>query len=136
MFSKITIQTRSKVDLIDITAQVQQAIADKGITEGVCFLFCPHTTAGIVLNENWDPTVEQDVAMVLKHMVPEKLSYRHSEGNSTAHIKSVLVGNDHFIFIEEGKLQMGTWQGIFFAEFDGPRQRTLWVKTLSDATSG
>jgi len=136
MFKKIEIPTRSKVDLIDITADIQQAVTEEAIDEGVCFIYCPHTTAGIVLNENWDPTVESDVAMILEHIAPEGLPYRHSEGNSTAHIKSILVGNDHFIFVQERHLQMGQWQGIFLAEFDGPRRRTIWIKVVCDATSG
>ncbi len=133
MFIKLSAQTRSKMDLIDITDQINEAIAEAGISDGICFLYCPHTTAGIVLNEDWDPAVESDVAMVLDRMVPEGLPYRHPEGNSPAHIKSVLVGNDHFIFIHDGELQMGQWQGIFMAEFDGPRHRDLWIKVVGDA---
>jgi len=136
MFIQIEIQTRAKVDLVDITSEIQQAITEAGIEEGICFLFCPHTTAGLVLNENWDPSVEKDVAMLLEHMVPEGLPYRHAEGNSPAHIKSVLVGTDHFIFIQRGQLQMGNWQCIFFAEFDGPRRRKVWIKALRDQSSG
>ncbi len=136
MFIQIEIQTRAKVDLVDITAEIQQAITESRIEEGICFLFCPHTTAGLVLNENWDPSVEKDIAMLLEHMVPEGLPYRHAEGNSPAHIKSVLVGTDHFIFIQRGQLQMGNWQGIFFAEFDGPRRRKVWVRALKDQPSG
>jgi secondary thiamine-phosphate synthase enzyme len=133
MFIKVNIQTRSKVDLLDITQQIKKAITESEVVEGICFLFCPHTTAGLVLNENWDPTVERDVAMVLNQMVPEDLPYRHSEGNSPAHIKAILVGTDHFIFIQNGDLQLGQWQGIFLAEFDGPRHRSVWVKVVSDA---
>ena len=136
MFVKIEIQTRNKIDFIDITANVQHAVTAKGVAEGICFVYCPHTTAGIVLNENWDPTVERDLTMVLVRIVPEDLRYQHSEGNSTAHIKSVLLGSDHFIFVQDHKLQLGQWQGIFFAEFDGPRRRTVWVKVVQDATSG
>ncbi|NBD36200.1 MAG: YjbQ family protein [Chloroflexi bacterium] len=136
MFKKIEIQTRNKVDLIDITDRVQDAIREQQVSEGVCFVYCPHTTAGIVLNENWDADVEKDLAMVLNKIVPDDLPYRHGEGNSPAHIKSVLVGSDHFIFIQNGQLQMGRWQGVFLAEFDGPRHRTVWVKVQSEATSG
>ena len=136
MFKKIEIQTRNKVDLIDITDRIQDAIREKQVSEGVCFVYCPHTTAGIVLNENWDADVEKDLAMVLNKIVPDDLSYRHGEGNSPAHIKSVLVGSDHFIFVQNGQLQMGQWQGVFLAEFDGPRHRTVWVKVQSEATSG
>jgi len=132
MFTQIEIQTRSKVDLIDITGDVQRALDETGVAEGICFIFCPHTTAGLVLNENWDPSVETDVALVLDRMVPEGLPYRHSEGNSPGHVKSVLVGTNHFVFIQKHKLQLGTWQGIFFAEFDGPRCRKVWIKVSEE----
>ena len=102
MFIKVKTQTHNKVDFIDITPEVQKIVSESGVKEGICFLYCPHTTAGIVLNENWDPTVERDIAMALEHMIPEHLPYRHSEGNSPGHIKSVLVGSDHFIFIQMG----------------------------------
>ncbi|MCJ7549150.1 MAG: secondary thiamine-phosphate synthase enzyme YjbQ, partial [Anaerolineae bacterium] len=120
MFAKIDVQTRSKIDLLDITDRIKQAVAETGIADGICFLYCPHTTAGLVLNENWDPNVESDVSMLLGHMVPDDLPYQHGEGNSPAHIKAVLVGTDHFIFVHNNDLQMGQWQGIFLAEFDGP----------------
>ena len=136
MFARLEIQTRNKVDFIEITAEVQQAVNEKSIDEGICFVYCPHTTAGIVLNENWDPTVEKDVTILLKHMVPEDLPFRHEEGNSPSHIKSILVGSDHFIFVQEQRLQLGQWQGIFLAEFDGPRRRTIWIKIVPDAASG
>lgn len=130
MYKQIEIQTRNKVDLLDITTAIEHAIAEIPIEEGICFLFCPHTTAGIVLNENWDPTVEQDLAMVLEHMVPDGLRYAHHEGNSPAHVKSVLLGSDHFIIISQHQLQLGQWQGVFFAEFDGPRRRRIWIRVL------
>jgi secondary thiamine-phosphate synthase enzyme len=133
MFVKLDIQTRSKVDLIDITDRISEALQGTGIEEGICFLYCPHTTSGIVLNENWDPTVESDIAMVLDLMVSENLPYRHGEGNSPAHIKSVLVGTDHFIFVRGGELEMGQWQGVFLAEFDGPRHRSIWIRVVKDA---
>ncbi|MGC9358348.1 MAG: secondary thiamine-phosphate synthase enzyme YjbQ [Anaerolineae bacterium] len=136
MFIQIEVQTRNKVDLIDITDKIREAVRETGITQGVCFLFCPHTTAGLVLNENWDPSVEKDVAMVLDRMAPQDLSYRHGEQNSPAHIKSVLVGSDHFLFVQEGNLKLGQWQGIFFAEFDGPRHRNLWIRVIEDQVSG
>ena len=136
MFIQIEVQTRSKIDFQEITALVQQAIDGTGITEGICFLFCPHTTAGLVLNENWDPTVETDTAMILSRLAPADLPYRHAEGNAPAHVKSILVGSDHFLFIRSGRLQLGTWQGIFFAEFDGPRRRKLWLRVIEDQPSG
>ena len=136
MFIKIDVQTRSKVDLVDITSRVVEAISEAEIQDGVCFVYCPHTTAGIMLNENWDPSVEKDVAMVLERMVPDDLSYNHREGNSPAHIKSVLVGTDHFVLVHNGELQLGQWQGVFLAEFDGPRHRTIWLNVMDDCTSG
>jgi len=136
MFVQIEVQSRNKVDFLDITEQVQSALGKTDVQEGICFIYCPHTTAGIVLIENWDPSVEKDLAMLLDRMVPQDLSYRHGEGNSPAHIKSVLVGTDHFIFIRQGRLKMGRWQGIFFAEFDGPRRRKVWLRVVSDEDSG
>lgn len=133
MFIQLDVKTGDHVDLIDITSKVQNLIDEHEIDEGLCFLFCPHTTAGIVLNENWDPTVEEDLAMALKRIVPDNLSYQHQEGNSPSHIKSVLVSSDHFVLIHNHELKLGTWQGIFFAEFDGPRQRKVWVKLISEA---
>ncbi len=135
MFKKIEIATRTRVDFIDITAEIERAVQESLVEEGICFLYCPHTTAGIVLNENWDPDVESDIAMMLARIVPDGLPYRHSEGNSTAHIKSVLLGSDHFIFVQEHRLQMGQWQGVFLAEFDGPRRRSVWIKIICDAAS-
>jgi secondary thiamine-phosphate synthase enzyme len=132
MFTEIEIKTRDKVDLVDITARVQDVVDRADVTEGTCFVYCPHTTSGIVLNENWDASVERDLAMVLDRTAPQDLSYDHGEGNAPAHVKSVLVGSDHFIFVRDGKLQMGRWQGVFFAEFDGPRRRTLWIKVVKD----
>ncbi|HOT92906.1 MAG TPA: secondary thiamine-phosphate synthase enzyme YjbQ [Anaerolineae bacterium] len=136
MFKKIEIATRTRVDFIDITAEIERVVQEAMVEEGICFLYCPHTTAGLVLNENWDPDVEGDIAMLLARIVPDGLPYRHSEGNSTAHIKSVLLGSDHFIFVQEHHLQMGHWQGIFLAEFDGPRRRSVWIKIVRDASSG
>ncbi len=136
MFIQIEVQTRSKIDIQDITALIQQAIETTQVDEGLCFLFCPHTTAGIILNENWDPTVEADTAMILERIAPPNLPYRHAEGNAPAHVKSILVGSDHFLFIRKGQLQLGRWQGIFFAEFDGPRRRKLWLRVIRDQLSG
>jgi len=136
MYRKIEISTRAKIDFVDITAEIQKVVQEAAIAEGMCFIYCPHTTAGIVLNENWDPSVENDIAMLLERIVPEGLSYRHSEGNSTAHIKSVLLGSDHFIFVQERRLRMGQWQGVFLAEFDGPRRRTVWIRVVADVASG
>ena len=136
MITHIEITTRDKVDLIDITAQIQEIVEQSDVSEGICFVYCPHTTAGIVLNENWDASVERDIAMVLDRTAPQDLSYRHHEGNAPAHVKSVLVGSDHFLFIHESHLKMGRWQGVFLAEFDGPRHRTLWINLVKDGDRG
>ena len=136
MYRKIEISTRAKIDFVDITAEIQKVVQEAAIAEGMCFIYCPHTTAGIVLNEKWDPSVENDIAMLLERIVPEGLPYRHSEGNSTAHIKSVLLGSDHFIFVQERRLRMGQWQGVFLAEFDGPRRRAVWIRVVADVASG
>jgi secondary thiamine-phosphate synthase enzyme len=134
MVIQLEVETHNKVDFIDITAKIQNKINEHNTEEGICFIFCPHTTAGIVLNENWDPSVEDDVAMALKRIVPDDWSYRHREGNSPSHIQSILVSNDHFVFIHNGELKLGTWQGIFFAEFDGPRRRQVWVKLMNEVS--
>lgn len=129
-FMQLEFQTRAKVDLLDITAEVQQVVAQQEIANGICFLFCPHTTAGLTLNENWDPDVRRDIGMVLDRLAPESLAYAHKEGNSPGHVKATLVGNDHFVFVQGGRLQLGTWQGLYLAEFDGPRRRRVWVRVM------
>lgn len=124
----LSIKTRKQTELIDITEAVQQAAAAEGIASGVCILFVPHTTAAVTINENADPTVREDMLMVLNRIIPWKAEYRHSEGNSPAHIKATLVGASEMIGVESGRLVLGTWQGIFFCEFDGPRTRRLHVR--------
>lgn len=130
-FIQLEFQTRAKVDWLDITAEVQRVVAQQEIANGICFLFCPHTTAGLTLNENWDPDVRRDISLVLDRLAPESLAYAHEEGNSPGHAKATLVGNDHFVFVQGGRLQLGTWQGIYLAEFDGPRRRRVWVRVLA-----
>ncbi len=130
-FIQLEFQTRAKVDWLDITAEVQRVVAQQEIANGICFLFCPHTTAGLTLNENWDPDVRRDISLVLDRLAPESLAYAHEEGNSPGHAKATLVGNDHFVFVQGGRLQLGTWQGIYLAEFDGPRRRRVWVHVLA-----
>ncbi len=129
---QIEVNTRRRQEFQDITAEVQRIIRENGVQDGLCYLFCPHTTAGLTLNENWDPTVRQDIGMVLDELVPQRPDFRHREGNSPAHIKTSLVGSSLTLFVEEGKLLLGTWQGVFLAEFDGPRRRRVLVKLLSD----
>jgi len=117
---------------VDVTAQVQNLVSASKITDGICYLYVPHTTAAITINECADPDVAYDVEGALDRLVPKTGSYRHSEGNSDSHIKSVLVGASQFVFVEDGKLALGHWQGIFFCEFDGPRERRMKVKVVAD----
>lgn len=129
---KISIKTNSRQELIDITDRIQSIIAESKIKDAICFVFCPHTTAGLTINENADPSVKHDILNALNKLVPKNSSYSHAEGNADAHVKSSLFGNSLTIFIESGHLALGTWQGIYFCEGDGPRSREVWVKVLGD----
>lgn len=122
---EIRISTTSRTELLDITSEVQKAVAESGVRDGVCHVYVPHTTAGITINENADPSVRQDILMELNKIVPFQDNYRHLEGNAAAHIKASIVGSSETILVEAGKLLLGTWQGIFFCEFDGPRSRRV-----------
>lgn len=128
---KIEVKTRTKEELIDITSRVKEDVSHSGIKNGICHVYIPHTTAGVTINENADPSVKEDILMTMKKLVPDNLPYRHSEGNSPAHVKASLVGSSVNVIIEEGELQLGTWQGIFFCEFDGPRSRRAYIKISS-----
>ena len=128
MMQTFQVRTSGQSEFIDITRSVQEAVKKTGVADGVCIIFIPHTTAGVTINENADPTVVQDIIMELNKIVPFKDQYRHMEGNSPAHIKASLVGCSQMVFVESGKLVLGTWQGIFFCEFDGPRSRKVHVK--------
>jgi secondary thiamine-phosphate synthase enzyme len=128
---RITISTSQGTELVDITRPVQAAVGDMGATDGVLYLFCPHTTAGLTLNENWDPNVKLDLLLTVdSHIAPSDARHRHSEGNSPAHIKTSLFGSTALVFVEGGQLQLGQWQGLYLAEFDGPRRRQVWLKFL------
>jgi secondary thiamine-phosphate synthase enzyme len=126
----LTVKSKTKTQLIDITPEIQKAVRSSGISEGFCMLYVPHTTAAITINESADPDVASDIMMVLNEVIPWKADYRHLEGNSPAHIKSTLVGASEIIAIENGSLVLGTWQGIFFCEFDGPRTRNLHMRLM------
>ncbi len=128
MLNRLTIRTRSQSELMDITPLVRDVVDKSEIENGVCHVFVPHTTAGITINENADPSVRQDILMELDKLVPWQGNYTHLEGNAAAHIKASLVGSSETIPVENGELVLGTWQGVFFAEFDGPRRREVWVK--------
>jgi secondary thiamine-phosphate synthase enzyme len=127
---EINIRTNSLVEMVDITVSVQTAINDKKVKSGLCLVFTPHTTAAITINENADPDVQHDIIVALETAIPHQAHYRHSEGNSPAHVKSSLVGASETVIIENGKLVLGTWQSIFFCEFDGPRHRKVLVKVI------
>jgi len=127
----LTVKTTQQTELVDITSQVRQAIQAENVQDGFCFLYVPHTTAAVTINESADPSVKSDILMVLNKIIPWKAGYRHLEGNSPAHIKSTLVGASEMIAIEKGQLVLGTWQGIFFCEFDGPRTRKLHLRLMA-----
>jgi secondary thiamine-phosphate synthase enzyme len=129
----LSVKTRSRTEFVDITAEVQAAVASAGFTDGLCLLYVPHTTAAVTINESADPSVRSDILMVLNDVVPWEAEYRHREGNSPAHVKSSLVGASELVAVENGRLVLGTWQGIFFCEFDGPRSRRLLVKLMAPA---
>jgi secondary thiamine-phosphate synthase enzyme len=127
---QLQIRTTGRQSFEDITQQVQQAVDESGVQEGLCYLFCPHTTAGLTLNENWDPSVQHDMGLALGDLVPQRRDFRHGEGNSPAHVKSSLVGSSQTLFVTGGRLVLGGWQGIYLAEFDGPRTRNVLVKVV------
>lgn len=130
MVHKFKIKTLSGSEMVDITAEVQAVLAENGAERGVCHVFVPHTTCGLAVNENADPDVKRDITAKLDETIFGDFDYRHAEGNSPAHIKSVLVGPSLTLFVEDGALQLGTWQGLFLCEYDGPRHREVWVKFL------
>ncbi len=123
-----TVETREGEELIEITSQVNKAVSGSGVSDGVCHIYTPHTTSAITINENADPHVKSDILKGLAHLNFEKISFRHSEGNSPAHLKSSIIGCSETVLLENGSLCLGTWQGIFFCEFDGPRTRKVYVK--------
>ena len=127
---KISVPTRNRVQIIDITSKINVILADNQWLDGVLTLLVPHTTAGLTINENTDADVKRDMLMELKKIIPFEDGYLHAEGNSAAHIKTAFIGSSETIIVENGKLQLGTWQGIYFMEFDGPRKRSLYIKFL------
>ncbi len=130
MLKYIEVITQKRTHFEDITDEVQEVVDESGVQEGICYLYVPHTTAGVFINENADPDVKWDIEQTLEKLIPWENNYKHIEGNAAAHIKSVLVGTNTFIPIKNGRLMLGTWQGIFFAEFDGPRTRKVIVKII------
>ena len=124
----INVKTDSRIDMVDITSSIQKDISKSGVKEGVCIIYVPHTTAGITINEGADPAVCKDIMAKLNEMVPPNAGYRHGEGNADSHIKASLIGSSVSVLVENGGLVLGTWQKIFFCEFDGPRSRRVYLK--------
>lgn len=127
---ELSVKSRSRTELIDITSDVASAVKQLGIQKGVIMIYVPHTTGAVTINENADPTVKLDVLKVINDIIPWDAGYQHLEGNSAAHIKSSLVGASALVAVEDGRLMLGTWQGIFFCEFDGPRRRRVWLQVI------
>ena len=127
---QLTIRTSGRVEMIDITDRIRSVVQENGIRSGICVLFVPHTTAALTINENADPDVQKDMIREINKIVPFRDGYKHSEGNSAAHIKSTLYSPTLHLIIENRSLLLGTWQGIYFCEFDGPRNRKLYVKLI------
>ncbi len=130
MTHQFTVSTTDKAHFHDVTSQVQEVVNNSGIDNGIVHVFVPHTTAGITINENADPDVQHDMLRHLDKMVPQSNDFRHAEGNSPAHIKASMMGSSVTVFIENGRLKFGTWQGIYLCEFDGPRTRKVWVQAM------
>lgn len=132
---KIKIQTSQREQILDITPQVRDFVAQGSFESGALALFCPHTTAAISINENADPDVKRDILYHLKKTIPQSPEFRHFEDNADAHIKSVLTGFSLILIVEKGEIQLGRWQGVYFFEFDGPKEREVWVKGLPDGAA-
>ena len=129
---QIHVNTGRQCEMLDITKDIERIVEKSGVQSGMCYVFVPHTTAGVTINENADPDVISDILMELNKVVPLKDDYLHAEGNSAAHIKSSIMGCSQEVLIEEGSLKLGTWQSLFFCEFDGPRNRGVWVKVMGE----
>jgi len=132
MIRQLRVKTNSKTELVDITQGVQRLVTESGIRSGLCHVYVPHTTSGITINENTDPNVGRDILKELNKVIPFDDNYGHHEGNSAAHIKSTIVGISKAVMVDEGRLALGTWQSIFYCEFDGPRDRRVFVKVVKD----
>ncbi|MBE3111883.1 MAG: YjbQ family protein [Acidobacteria bacterium] len=126
----IEIRTRAKEEFVDLTTELDRIVSASGVATGVCVVAVPHTTAGVTVNENADTDVRADLLMTLRRIVPDALPYAHAEGNSPAHVKAALVGSSVSLIVEGGRLRLGTWQGVFFCEFDGPRARKAWIQIV------
>ena len=128
----LRIKTSRRTQFVDITREVEHAVRDSDVSDGLCYVYVPHTTAGVVINEHADPDVARDVEGIFDRLIPQDGPYRHAEGNTDSHMKAILTGTSQTVFIENGKLTLGAWQGIFLCEFDGPRQRSVVIKVVPD----
>ncbi|MCM8760485.1 MAG: secondary thiamine-phosphate synthase enzyme YjbQ [Candidatus Omnitrophica bacterium] len=128
---RITVKTTGRQEFVEITHLIEDTVRKSGVKTGICYIYVPHTTCGLTINENADPSVKADILSKLEELVPEDGRYRHPEGNSDAHIKSSILGHSLSVIVKDGILQLGTWQGIFLCEFDGPRTRDIWIEILS-----
>ncbi|KPJ53221.1 hypothetical protein AMJ39_05465 [candidate division TA06 bacterium DG_24] len=127
---EIDVPTSKRTCFVDVTRKVERALRSASVNDGLVCVYVPHTTAAVTINENADPSVSEDIQKMLTELIPFNGGYRHTEGNSAAHIKASIVGSSELVMVENGELVLGTWQGIFFCEFDGPRRRKLWIKAL------
>ena len=132
MVRYINVKSKARTEFIDITDKVQEVLKETGIVSGLCHLYVPHTTAAITINEGADPSVQRDIQSLLNRLIPFEGDYHHREGNSAAHIKATVIGISQSVFIDEGRLVLGTWQSVFFCEFDGPRHRRVALKFVGD----
>jgi secondary thiamine-phosphate synthase enzyme len=123
----LRVPTERREQMVDVTDAVRQAVASAGVAEGVCVVYSPHTTCGVTVNEGWDPDVQADALKMARELIPQQGNFAHSEGNSDAHVKTMFVGASATLLVARGELQLGRWQAVFLCEFDGPRQRELWV---------
>lgn len=131
--TRFEVESRAHQQMLDVTGLVREAVRESGVSEGFAVAFVPHTTAGVLINENADPDVSRDILAALERAIPWRGDYRHGEGNSAAHVRASLVGSSCQVLVSGGQLQLGTWQGVYFAEFDGPRRRQLWVQVVKSA---
>src|SRR3990172_5420736 len=132
MIRQLRVKTNSRTELVDITQGVQRLVSESGVRSGLCYVYVPHTTSGVTISENSDPNVGRDILKELNKIIPFDDDYGHTEGNSAAHIKSTIVGVSNAVLVEDGRLALGTWQALFFSEFDGPRERRVIVKVIEE----
>ena len=125
-----SVRTQKHTQFLDITREIQSSLSELGIQSGIAVVFVPHTTAGVTINENADPDVATDIVYAMENAVPWEAPYKHTEGNAAAHVKASMIGSSVQIIVEGGRLQLGTWQGVYFCEFDGPRSRNVWVQAM------